>query len=256
MEKIINIICHPSLIVLYFKDKIYQIILLALSFYIVLVGILALYAYTDKYYNYEYVSDLTKLVSSYNEEMDLEYKDSNLSGSSYVISKDEACLVFMKDVVSNPEYSIFLVFKEDRVVYYYQSVRRFELKYSNLGISDFTFKDIQDNNLTARAKLSTIIDKTLMLANPIAQTYSLVSSAINLAFLYFMSFLIAMLISFFTNPAIEFKYRISICLYDSIIFFVVLLFGLLFNISWFKYVAILMPAVYSRFSFRSIVRIR
>lgn len=256
MGKIINIICHPSFIVLYFKDKIYKIILLALSFFIVLVGILALYSYTDKYYNHEYVNDLTKLVANYKEELDLEYNDSKLSGSSYVISKDEACLVFLKDVAASQDYAIFLVFKEDRVVYYYESVIRYELEYKSLGLSNFTFKDIQDNNYTSQAKLSIIIDKTLELANPLAQTYSLLSNAVNLAFLYFMSILIAMMVSFFVNPAIEFKYRINICIYDSIIFFVVMLFGLLFNITWFKYIALLMPAIYSRFSFKSIVRIR
>lgn len=256
MEKIINIICHPKYIVLYFKDQFYKIFLTILCFFIFAMSLVAVYDFNTQYYSDSYVNDVTSLVVNHNEEMDLVYSNNKLEGSIYIVKSDDVCLIFMKDAVPSTAYGVQLIFKEDRVVYYYQAMYKFEYKYSDLNIGDFKFSDVQANDIIAKMKLERIIDNTLIQANKTVQTFVLLSDMINLVLYYFASILIALIVSRFVNPEIEFKYRIRICLYDSIVFFIVIIFAFLFSISWFKYVALAMPAFYSVMSFKSIVRIR
>lgn len=256
MEKIINILCHPTYIVFYFKDQIYKIILFILSFFILSASILALYDYNEKYYDYEYVNSITETIRDYDKEIDLVFKDNKLEGSSYSISNNTACMIFLKDAVVNTEYGLFFIFKEDKVTFYYQGALRYDVTYESLNIEDFSFADIQANKSKAILNMNYLLDTTMNKANRTAQTFILISDLINLFFIYGTSVLLAIIISLFVNPAIEFKYRFRICLYDSIIFFIVVIFSFMFNISWLKYVAMVMPAFYARFSFKSIVRIR
>lgn len=256
MEKIINIICHPSLIVLYFKDQIYKILLFILPFFVIVASLLALYDFNTKYYDYEYVNSISDMVKSYDEEIDLVIKDNKLEGSTYTIKNDNVCLFFMKDAVASTDYSITLIFKEDRVVYYYQAYLKYEITYEKIGVDNLTFADIQANSFGAKLKLNTIIDKTLDLANRLVVTYIYFSDLINFFFYYAASVLVAIIVSMFVNPQIEFRYRFRICLYDSIIFFIVIIFALMFNLSWLRYVAMAMPAIYSIVSFKRIVRVR
>jgi hypothetical protein len=256
MEKIINIICHPKYIVLYFKDQFYKIIITILSFFIVAASLVAIYDYNTKYYSDAYVDSITNMVINHSEEMDLVFADNKFQGSEYTIKSEEVCLIFMKDAVPSNAFGVLLIFNEDKVTYYYQAMLKYEVSYADLGISSFTFADVQANSNVAKLKLSLLIDNVLIKANKTAQTFMLLSDLINLTMYYAASILLALIVSRFVNPGIELKYRIRICLYDSIVFFIVVVFAFLFGISWLKYVALVMPAIYSVMSFKSIVRIR
>ena len=256
MEKIINIICHPSLIVLYFKDQIYKIILFILPFFIIVASLFALYDFNQKYYEYDFVSSISDLVKNNDEEMDLVITDNKLEGSTYVIKNNDVCLIFMKDAVASTDYDIMLIFKEDRVTYYYQAAVKYEITYEKIGVNNLSFADIQDGSFSAKLKLNNIIDQSLAQANRLVQVYIYFSDIINLFFYYAASILIAMIVATFVNPSIEFKYRFRICLYDSIIFFIIMIFSVMFNVTWLRYVALAVPAIYSIISFKRIVRVR
>lgn len=255
MRKFINVLSHPTFIVLYFKDKIYQALLYVLFFFIVTSSLLALYDFNNKHFNSSYSKALTKEIVNYDKEIDLVFNDNKLEGSATKISTNGICAYFLPKSYTYSE-SVVLIFKESEVMVVYDMVFEYHISYEKINVPNLVLNDVKNNDIISQMYFESIINESLKYLENDAKTIDFVMDVVHLLILYAFAIAIILVTSFFVNPAIEFKYRINIALYDSIIFFVVMIISLLFNIVWLQYVALFLAMVYARYSFRSIVRVR
>ena len=256
MRKFINVLSHPSYIVLYFKDKIYHAILYVLFFFIATASLLALYDFTNKHFTREYPKALITEIVNYDKEViDLEFKDNKLEGTSVKFQRSGICAYFLPKTYVYSE-SVVLIFKETELMVVYDAIQEYHISYEKLDVPDLKLSDVQKSDILSKLAFESVVYEALSYAENDAKTMDFMLDVAHLFIFFVFAMAIILVSSFFVNPAIEFKYRINICLYDSIIFFVVMIISLLFNIVWLEYVALFLAAFYARCSFRSIVRVR
>lgn len=255
MQRIINLICHPSRIVLYFNDKIYKIIICLLSFIMAICAILAGYSFTTKTYDYYFVQSVIDVINS-KDEANIKFSDSKLTGNAYQIKANGIFIYYLKSDFAHNDYGLVMNFKEESVDIYYRFFPKKTLNYNDCLVNDFTFSDIKYNKNQARINFESLMIQALDLINNEASIMTFADYASNILIMYGVVLLIATVFSFFINPQIQFRHRIRISIYDSIIYFVIMIFALMFQISWLQYVAMVLPIFYCNISFRSIVVIK
>ena len=256
MQKFINLICHPSRIVLYFNDKVYKIIIWLLGFIIALFGIIAGLVFTTKQYDAYFSQSVTDVIISKDADFDIAYKDSKLSGSAYAIKANGIYIYFCKSDFAHNDYGLVMNFKEEQVDIYYRLFSKKTLYYKDLNIKDFTFNDVKHNQNQARIYFEDLIQISVDSINNEASIMAFFDNASNALIMLGALVLISVVFSLFINPHVQFRHRIRICIYDSIIYLVMMMFTLMFQIAWLQYVALVLPIFYCNISFRSIVVIK
>ena len=255
MQKLINLICHPSRIVLYFNDKVYKIIIWLLGFLIALFGIIAGLTFTDKQYDAYFSQSVTDVIVS-KDSSNIVFKDSKLSGNAYQIKGNGIYIYFSKSDFAHNDYGLVMNFKEEAVDIYYRFFGKKTINYKDMNIKDFTFDDVKHNNNQARIYFEDLIGQSVDSINKEASFMAFFDNVTNVLIMYTALTLIAVVFSLFINPQVQFRHRIRICLYDSIIYLVMMMFTLMFQIAWLQYVAMVLPIFYCNISFRSIIVIK
>ena len=256
MQKLMNLICHPTRIVLYFNDKAYKIIIWLLSFIILVGTILASFAFTTKAYDVDFGESLAKYMASKETVPNLKYEDGKMSGSEYSIKSNGIYIYFIKNDFAHNDYGLVMNFKEEQVDIYYRYFGKKTVYYKDINTKNFTFEDVKKDQNLARIYFSEFIFQAVDKINLEASFLTFVDNMINVLSMLGAVILISVVFSFLINPQIQFRHRIRICAYDSIIYLVMMIFTLMFQISWLQYVALVLPLFYCNRSFRSIVVIK
>ncbi len=256
MKKFINIICHPSNIVFYFNDKVYQIILWVLGFFAVLIGIIALYSFKEKPYDANFGADVAYTIAVKEETVNIEYKDSKLTGSAYAIKANDIYIYFCKSDFYKKDFGLVMNFKENSVDIYYHLFPKKTINYDTLKIGDFTFSDVKYNNGYARINFEELIMSAVESINTEAKVTTFLNSTLHAIIMFFVVVGVSLVFAFFVNPQIKFVHRLRICIYDSLIYVVIMSFALMVGASFLQYVALILPLIYCNISFRKIVVIK
>ena len=256
MLKLINIICHPSQIVLYFNDKVYKIILWLLSFLIIIVGIIVAYSFKIGDYDYTLTDGVINTITLKEEALDIKYNDSKLTGTSYAIKGDGVYIYFCKSDFVHNDYGLVMNFKEDHVDIYYRLFSKVSFNYSDSGVANFSFEDIKYNRNSARIYFESLFNQAQTKIAKEKQLMFVLDNGLNLLMMYALALGFSIVFSLFINPLIKFPHRLRICVYDSLIYLIFMVFVLMIQVSWLQYVALVLPLIYTNISFRKIVVIK
>lgn len=256
MQKIINVICHPSQIALYFNDKVYKIIIWFICLLSILTGIIVAYAYKTDVYSYDFVRSVTNSLITKEGTPNVTYSESTLKGEAYSIKGDTVFIYFAKSDFAHNDYGLVFNFKETEVDVYYRFFSKKTMSYKDMNISDFTFADVKNGINNATIKFESLIYHAVNLINNEARLMNISDSLVSTLSMFLLVIGVALLLSFFVNPLIKFPHRVRICLYDSMIYLILIIFSLMLQAAWLQYVALAVPLIYTSISFRRIVVIK
>jgi len=255
MNKLTNILFHPTMIARYLTDRAYKLIIWTLSFFILTASILLAYSFKVKYYDYSFCENVSYAIASKGES-NIEYSNNKLTGKTFEIKGSGIYLYFLKSDFAHNDYGLVLNFKEEEVDIYYKIYQKETIKYSDLKASDFTFSDIKYDNGLARINFEGFLNNILDTISYKVSLSTFFSSLGNIIFLFLGVIVVGIIFSMFINPMIKFKHRLVLVIYDSLIFFVFIMAELIFKATWLQYVALLMPMAHIYISFRKIVVLR
>ena len=98
--RIMDILCHPSRIGLYIKDKIYVVILMFISFAVLFMGVLALKVYPQKYYSLESAENISYAISKSNIVPTIKYENKKIVGDkSFMVVMDDYSACFLPEII-------------------------------------------------------------------------------------------------------------------------------------------------------------
>lgn len=259
--RIVDILCHPSRIGLYIKDKFYVVILMFIFFAVLFLGVLALKVYPSDYYSLENAENISFALSKSNMVPTIEYKDKKIVGEkSYMIVMDDFSACFLPENYSTnneiTKKSLNMAFYEDHVDIYYGSSLAKTTKYEDLTISDFNFnnvyKGVTKDRIHFEEFMFTFLDSVEL---HFKNTVYLQNSLIALGY-YAIALFVSALFSFYVNPGIAMKVRWKLLVYDSLIYFFGMVFSVIFAYGIIEYIALVLPLIYTNITFRHIIRIR
>ena len=140
LYRIMDIFCHPSRIVMYFKDKAYVVIIHLLLFIAMAVGVTAAVAYSGYYISRADGEAFAKKVFESKEVANVEYADYKLSGDPISVTAGVFKIYFNMEepkAYSNNEFVIVL--GSEKAKGYYGTKVIYESEYKNLKY-DYKFK--------------------------------------------------------------------------------------------------------------------
>lgn len=264
LERIKTSLCHPKYIGLFFKDKYYKVIALILIFLAFFsTAIITKSLLTDQFGNGQALSVEKAIQFSVDTngkkpelELSFDSKEQKFVGKMMSFNDNGVVVSFLKneDIKSQNKVSINL--HEDYYVIYYGYYKLGTGKYDNKELKSFDVKGVQSGNIDDCIKFRSfliIIFDTVQVPEALVISFQAIIS--NLVYYVFVVVL-CLLSAYFLNPAIEFKIRMKLVLYDSLSYFYWFVLALLFNVSWLQYVALIVPFLYTNITFAHIRRIR
>ncbi len=264
LERIKTSLCHPRYIGLFFKDKVYRIIvLLFVSFAIYAAAVFTRAMLTDQF-GYNEALAVQKLIQYQTDsngkkptlKISYDATTHKLTGEKIVCASDTVVVTFLQEgnAVKKDAIAINLTENGYSIYYSYYYLGSGDLNDSTLKSFDLAKVQAGDttDSMNFRSFLITIFDHYQYKQAAIVATRAVVSSLLYYALVIFLCLISA----FFINPGIEFKIRVRLVLYDTLPYFYWSLIAVLLNISWIQYVAILIPFIYVNITFAHIKRVR
>lgn len=253
-HRIIDCMVHPSRIVLGFKDKIWKPIVIALGFFLVLLGIIIIITCNSDFFDRSISNQVTAVLVNSDTEFNVELSNHTLSGRSSKVETDDITIGFLS---SDLKYNNGLVFdfKEDLVNVYYGRSSLGSYKYENFN-GTFKVNNVINGVISDKANFQDLIYSSLDSLNSILRINN-IGSSFGMICAYSVSIiLLGLLFSYFVNPDIKMNVRIKLVLYTLPSFYFMMSFAFLFNLSWLQYVAFILPFIYSKIAFSHIVRVK
>ena len=264
LERIKTSLCHPRYIGLFFKDKLYKILLLVLLFFVVFTAFLVTKTMlTDQFGDSEAVA-VQKVIQYSTDDngktpsfkMAFDSSTHKFSGDKMTFTADSVVVAFLQDSDIVDKDSISINIKESSYSLYYGYFLLGKGDFTDSSLKSFDVAKVQagdiENCINFRAFLVTLFDKYQYVEAGIIAAQAAISSLVYYAFVI----ILCLVSAYFLNPGIEFKIRIKLVLYDTLPYFYWYLIAILLNVSWIQYVALLVPFIYTSITFAHIKRIR
>lgn len=252
-ERIVNSLVHPSKIALCFKDKVWQPISLVLGFFMLLLFVEGMIAINSTYFDRTLCNQVMSVVANIEDESNLIYKDNKLKGDPIKSENSDISIGFLVDDLKYNNGLMFNFF-EDRVDVFYQRESIGSYSFSKFD-GEFSIKNIQDGVVKDKVIFSDLIYSSLEYLNNSLRINTFISTLGILSLYTIGIFLLLILYSYFINPGIKMNVRWKLCCYNLPIFYVLLFFSEAFNFYYLQFVALLMPFIYCRITFRHIIRV-
>lgn len=266
LDRIIISLCHPSKIGYFFKDKLYKVILYAFGFFLLYVLVCGLTSYSTTYFSSDVVDGSVDSLVSFETSTvvyDISYekstkKLSTTSTKAIVMETSDVIYCFFTDsVVKTDENSkkIVYIFNENNAYVYYSNTKVGEVSYTDLtDVDSFTIKDVVSGDSQARGAFKDMIITLAYNSKFGVSTVMFVSSMLTGLAYYLIALIVIFGMSYFVNFTIATNVRTKLCLYDSLIFLVLLSFYIGFSQNWIFYIAIIAPVIFVNFTFTHIIK--
>ena len=256
LQRIIDIICHPSRIGLYHKDK-WWVVFIHLVVMIALMAIsCTLSAMNTSYFS----SEDTKLIYSLvrdADESNLSYIDKRLEGNTLVVTSADFDAVFLGDgTIPKDSSKMTMHFNEEDINIYLGSMLLNNYKYANSYANSFSFKNLQEGVLKDRLAFEELIHGALMSVNSTYLRMDIISGILSFILSYIFVLLIVYAFSYMSKPDISWPIRLRICVYSTLIYFLLLIFRFSFNIRLFEFLAYILPVFYTNIAFSRIIKVK
>lgn len=257
LYRIMDIFCHPSHIVFYYKDKIYVLIIHLLAFAAMAVGVTAALSYTDYYISREDGEAFSKAIFESKQVAEIEYNDYKLTGEQATISAGVFRIYFNMEQPTKYSSSEFVVVLGQEKARGYSGTKLvYEMEYKNLS-SNYSFK-LSDLKSGKNEKEIEFVDFISVYLRGFEHEYATQTflGGLRLILEFYGILLIAMFIfTYLINPTIKFEVRARLMIYDSLIFFFIFSLAFIFNVEFLEYLAFAIALFYSSITFRHIIRI-
>jgi len=257
LKRIMNCICHPRLLGLYYKDSALRVIGALLCVFVVFMGLSVGIATNTEHFTYDDTKIITNLVI-HNEEANIEFdsRTSTITGTSVKMESDS----FIIDFLSTENYSksskMVFRFNAKEMDFIYQGFVIGSYNYSDYDVDDFNLLLVQAGEISNTLDFQDLLYEIFSDINPNYSIIVIISDAMICLVYYFIVLAVALAASYFRNPDIAFKVRAKLCLYSTLVYFVVMIFGFLYSARWLQYVALFLPIVYTNITFSRIIRVK
>ena len=247
---------HPTKIGLFIKDKLWVPFAYILSFFVIVLGMLAFKGFQTDYFNPSPSKQIVPMIIDNKNTYNVSFIDGKLQGESIRIETTDYVAYFN---VSSPQIvaatPTFMFHEKNVVVYYLFESSTFtyeELKFDG----SFNFTNIKNKNADDIFQFSMLVDKICVNFNVKYQKAALITDAIYVIFYMAITFGAVILFSFFTNPVIKMGFRAKLCLYDTLICFIFISLSIAFSTNWLIYIGLILAAMYARFTFSRIIQVK
>ncbi|MBR6072425.1 MAG: hypothetical protein IKP77_06335 [Acholeplasmatales bacterium] len=260
MQRFKNVICHPSRIGLYHKDSPLMVLVYLVLFLGFLIGMLAVKTYNTDYFDYSDSSYVVSLICNNKNETTCEYKNHKLIGSSFVVTDSEFECYFLSGVsIENIKNSgiVFIMNENDMKVYYGYGLLK-SINYSDID-SDYSFSinDVRNNESSAIFNIKGFYNYVFNSINLNYANNVFIGNILSILRYYLIfSVLVLAVYSYFINPSIAMGVRAKLVIYDSLVYFIVMFFMIVFEAKFLQYVALIFPLIYCSMTFSHILRVR
>ena len=256
MRHIRFIICHPSKIGMFHKDNPFVVFLCFLLFASLLIGTLAIRNYNTRYFSNDDIDYVITTIEK-NNAVNCEYKDFKITGEKASIKNSPLEIrILNDDKIDNSGLIIKLNENSAELYYNYIKISNIEYKYMDTNCS-FTFTEVKNNTNNSNYNFRYFMNYIFINSNVGYASNVFINNILTGLLFYVIFGVVTVLIySFFANPNISLSKRAKLVIYDSLIYFVVMTFTVIFNASFLLYVAMFLPIIYCNFTFTHIIRVR
>ncbi|MBQ3253867.1 MAG: hypothetical protein IJA65_04850 [Acholeplasmatales bacterium] len=255
MYRLIDCLCHPSRVGLYYKDKIHILIIYLVSFCLALTSIMVINSYSSSYFSKSASDNVSQMIINSEDKANILYENNILTGDELVITSDNYEAYFFKSNFKKNTSKIIMHFQEEKVDIFYGIYKLNTYLYSESTAKGFNLENVQNGILKDTLEFEAIVSGAFDSVDKAMSHMNFYMNMVNVFFTYVVILVIGIIYSYFTNPTIQTGYRIKLCIYSSLIFFVIMIFSILFSISWLQYVAFALPVFYIGITFSHIVKV-
>ena len=257
LNRIKDFLCHPSRIGLYHKDKGIVIALHIIVMIILMIIVAGVSTINQTYFTKEDANNICTLAMTASDESSLEFENKKLNGSESVLTSEFVDLVFLGDgTIPKSSDKISLHFFEEKVNVYLGSDLLNELSYNNIMFNDFAFKDLKNNDLSAKFSCMDLMFSTLKSVERDFLNFNLISGIITYVLSYAFLVLIVVSFSYMSKPDLSLGIRMRICIYGTLIYFLFIIFKICFKTSLFELLAFMVPVFYTNTAFSRIIKVK
>ncbi len=256
MRRIIDCLCHPSRIGLYYKNKIGVIIAHVVVAMLVFVSVFSVSYINYDYFDHSFSRGITSLIRSSENDLNIKYNDGRLTGTGFSVAAGEYEIYFLDSSFIKESEVLKVYFQEEKAEVYFGFRCIATYEYKNSTAKDFSFAEVKDYNIYDTIQFEGIVTGVFDTINTRYVVLDALEVLIGILTTYFIVLGIITLYSLFINPMISFKVRIKLCLYCSIVYFLAMFFTVCFMASWIQYLAFILPFMYTKRAFRRIVKVK
>ncbi len=256
LYRIKDILCHPSRIGLYYKDSLLKTISILAIFCLVFVGLSFIVMTNADYFSMSSAKGVSSDLMNDNSEVTIAFVDNNISGDAYTFKGDDYIISFLDDSFKPQKNYISISFKANTINVYIDTTHYSTIYYDRITITDFKLANVIDGVVKDRIAFQSLVNVAL---DSIEYSYGVFVFLENMAVvlgLYVCLVIIAVVLAYFVNPEINMSYRLRLALYDTAIYFVIMIFSLLYNQYWLQYLAIILALIYVKITFSHIIRVK
>ena len=255
-ERIKNCICHPRLLGLYYKDSFFKVIGALVSVFLIFMVLSVTIAVNTKHFDYNDTKTVTNMIM-HKDSSDISYdsRTASFSGTPIKMESENYILDFLTNENYSKSNKMVFRFNAKSMDFIYEGFVVATCNYADYETEDFSLLMVQKGDISNMMNFQKLLHE---LFDDINKSFSAVviasDSAICLGY-YLVVLLIAIVASYFTNPDIQGKVRVKLCLYSTLIYFVVMIFALLYDAKWLQYVALCLPILFTNMTFSRIIRV-
>ena len=264
IEIIKTSLCHPKYIGLFFKNKLYKIILIVFLFFAVFSGSIITKCLLTDQFGTDQAFQVQKIIqySSDNDgvkptvDIKFDSQTNKITGKTMVFKSDDAVISFRNDATIIAQNALSINLFEDGYVIYYGYYKLGSGNYNNEYLKSFDISKIQSgdalNSSNFRDFLVIIFDNVQISQALVISFQSIISNFVY----YILLILFCLLSAYFFNPTIELKIRFKLVLLDSLSYFYWYLIAILTGLSFIEYIAFIVPLLFTTITFAHIKRVR
>ncbi len=260
MQRLKNIICHPSRIGLYHKDSPLMIILYLFLFLSFMVGMLALKTFNTDYFDYSDAEYVISLVESDKKEITTKYENGKLTGDMLTVKDEGIELYFLTGMTINKitNSGMIVLLEEDNAKVYYKYSYMGTIEYKNLDSNmKFSINGIRSFNSDDIYNFRAFLYITFTSINTSYAKNVFITNIVRILEYYLIfAILVLMVFSYFINPGIRLDVRAKLGIYDSLIYFIIMFLSFAFEAQFLQYVALIIPIIYCNVTFSHIIRVK
>jgi len=275
LERLSYPLTRPSRVGIFNKDNFILPFIHALLFFIGYIGVIAATIFNTMYLGKDTADDATEILQVLKFANKIELKEgqitydstsksfkTTLSGYKDFSNVNYGLYVYFfigENAHKVPNDSLVLEFEETKVNVYYNTMFMqgpVSYSYSDSIARDFDLYDVLEGDMDSTISFNQIVSDAISKANIRYQFYTFMTEAARAFAFYALVILFLLILSSFTNGAIELGVRFKLVLYDSIPYSFIMMLTYMFNFSYLQYLALIIPFIYTIITFRHILRIK
>lgn len=256
-ERLRNSFCHPRLLGLYYKDKIIKPIILVICSFIMFMIFSVIIALNTEHLKYDDTKIVSDLISRSNSaDVEFDSRTSSFSGNPVKFESN----TFVVDFLSVENYAesekMVMRFNAKNMDFIYNGYVLGTYTYSNYNIESFSIKLLQKGEMRNTIEFQNLLYDLFLDINKDYSKIIIANDAVVCFGYYIIILIVALVISYFNNPEIQGRIRVKLCMYSTLVYFLVMIIAIIYSAQWLQYVALGLPLIFTNITFSRIIRVK